>query len=494
MATRPVHPVIYQINTWVWLGELSRRYGRPIHLGVVPAQEWDALASLGIDALWLMGVWERSPAGIRIAAQNEGLVADFRHALPDFSPEDNVGSPYCVRSYIVDAHLGGPEGLMEARRMLAERDIKLILDFVPNHCAPDHAWVAQHPEYFIHGDQEDSRRAPGSFMQIGDRVFACGRDPHYQAWPDVLQLNAFHPEARRAMIETVLNIAGQCDGIRCDMAMLVMNSVFAQTWGPRAGSEPAQEFWPELIQVVRKKYADFLFIAEAYWNLEWQLQQQGFDFCYDKRLYDRLEHGNAESVRLHLCAERSYQDKLLRFIENHDERRAAKAFASQKAFAAAVTAATIPGARLFHEGQFEGRRIRLPVFLGRRPDEPVDTDVKAFYDRFLDILGGDCLRNGQWRLCERIGSPDAAGGEKLVAWSWRNENESYLIVVNISDAPARGQVRLPWNDPTGEKTLWTDIFTGNICEIKSGGLSVDLPAWRFYFLKSRIPPAAERAE
>ncbi|MBA4398102.1 MAG: alpha-amylase [Syntrophus sp. (in: bacteria)] len=483
MTTRCAHPVIYEINTWVWLGEMSRRYGKTITLDAVPVQEWDALADLGIDALWLMGVWERSPAGIRIASQNEGLVADFKGTLSDFSPEDNVGSPYCVRNYTVDAHLGGPEGLSEARRMLAERDIELILDFIPNHVAPDHSWVMEHPEYFIRGNEEEFSKDPGSFMQIDNRVFACGRDPHYPAWPDVLQLNAFHPEARRAIIDMVLNIAGQCDGVRCDMAMLVMNPVFSGTWGTRAGSEPEQEFWPELIRAVRKSHPSFLFLAEAYWGLEWRLQQQGFDFCYDKRLYDRLKHDNAESVRLHLCAERSYQDKLIRFIENHDEPRAAIAFSSEKAFAAAVTIATIPGARLFHEGQFEGRIIRLPVFLGRRPEESGDPHIQAFYRTLLSIMKSDCLRNGEWRLCERIVSPDPAGNEKLVGWFWRNKKESCLIVVNLSDAPAQGQVRLPGNDPTGESCLWTDIFTGNVCEIRSGGLSVDLPAWGFHILK-----------
>lgn len=482
MTTRPAHPVIYEINTWIWLGELSRRYGETITLDAVPAPEWDALAGLGIDALWLMGVWERSPAGIRIAAQHEGLVADFKRALPDFSPQDNVGSPYCVRSYVVNAHLGGPNGLTEARRMLAERKIRLILDYVPNHCAPDHAWVAQHPEYFIQGDAEDLSKNPGLFIMAGDRVFARGRDPHYPAWPDVVQLNAFHPGARRAMIATVLNIAGQCDGIRCDMTMLMMNPVFARTWGPRAGPEPAGEYWPALIQAVRKNHPDFLFLAEAYWDLEWQLQQQGFDFCYDKRLYDRLEHGNAESVRLHLCAERSYQDKLIRFIENHDEPRAAAAFSAQKAFAAAVTVATIPGAMLFHEGQFEGRKARLPVFLGRRPAEPPDPDIQAFYRMLLNIMKSDCLRNGQWRLCERSGRPDLAGDEKLVAWSWRDDREKYLIVVNLSDAPAQGQVRLPWNDLTGGVWLWIDLFTENVYEIKGDDLYVDLPAWGFHIL------------
>ncbi|MEP6933914.1 MAG: alpha-amylase, partial [Nitrospirota bacterium] len=96
MLAWPPHPRIYEINTWVWLDELSRRHQRQIHLGNVPAQDWDAVESLGLDAVWLMGVWERSPAGIAISMRNEGLLEDFHRALPDFSADDNVGSPYCV--------------------------------------------------------------------------------------------------------------------------------------------------------------------------------------------------------------------------------------------------------------------------------------------------------------------------------------------------------------------------------------------------------------
>jgi len=142
-----------------------------------------------------------------------------------------------------------------------------------------------------------------------------------------------------------------------------MNSIFERTWGNRAGTRPATDYWPEVIPAVKKSHPDFLFIAEAYWDLEWELQQQGFDYCYDKKLYDRLEHDNAESVRLHLCADPAYQRKLVRFIENHDEPRAAATFSPEKERAAAVTIATVTGAKLFHEGQFEGRRVRLPVFL-----------------------------------------------------------------------------------------------------------------------------------
>jgi Alpha amylase, catalytic domain len=130
--------------------------------------------------------------------QNKGLLEDFRRALPDFAAEDNVGSPYCVRRYVVDKHLGGGEGLAVARKSLAQRSIRLILDFVPNHVAPDHPWVLEHPEYFICGDKKDLERDAASFYESGGNVCACGRDPYFPAWPDVLQLNSFQPGLRAA--------------------------------------------------------------------------------------------------------------------------------------------------------------------------------------------------------------------------------------------------------------------------------------------------------
>ncbi|HJV35573.1 MAG TPA: hypothetical protein VJ604_10920, partial [Geomonas sp.] len=130
MESWPKRPVIYEINTWVWLQELGTKGKSPVTLANVPDQEWDAIASFGFDAVWFMGVWERSPAGIRVARANPGLLADFRRALPDFTDADNVGSPYCVRNYQVDPHLGGPKGLAAARKELAKRGMKLILDFV----------------------------------------------------------------------------------------------------------------------------------------------------------------------------------------------------------------------------------------------------------------------------------------------------------------------------------------------------------------------------
>ncbi|RNC68250.1 MAG: alpha-amylase [Desulfuromonadales bacterium] len=482
MNTWSRYPVIYEINTWVWLRELGEKHNTPITLATVPDQEWDAIASMGFDAVWFMGVWERSPAGIRIAMGNEGLLADFRRALPDFTDEDNVGSPYCVRNYVVDPHLGGPEGLAIARRELARRGLRLILDFVPNHVAPDHPWVSEHPDFFIQGDYGDSVREPSAFVTVGEHVFACGRDPFFPAWPDVLQLNAFNPGLRSAIAATVNTIADQCDGVRCDMAMLVMNNIFQRTWGERAGDRPKGEYWPELIGAVRASHPGFLFMAEAYWDLEWELQQQGFDFCYDKKLYDRLEHGPAENVRLHLFADLPYQERLVRFIENHDEPRAAATFSPEQERVAALLTTTLPGAVLLHEGQFEGRRVRLPVFLGRRPDEPADKDLQAFYLNLLRVIASEGLRKGKWQLCDREGWPDNGSYLNLVAWCWTGNDVRHLIIVNLSEWGSQARVRVPWNEIRGRTWRLVDLLSGETWdrdgdEMAGAGLFIDLEPW-----------------
>lgn len=488
MKTWPKNPVIYEINTWVWLAELSRKYQATVDLATVPEQEWDAIASYGFDAVWLMGVWERSPAGIEISMRNKGLLEDFRRALPDFSADDNVGSPYCVRRYVVDERLGGPTGLAAARGMLSNRGLRLILDFVPNHVAPDHPWASTHPEYFIQGDEEDLRKDPASFVAAGGKVLACGRDPYFPAWADVIQLNAFNPGLRIAIAETVEQIAQQCDGVRCDMAMLMMNDIFERTWGSRAGARPTDDYWPSLIPAVRTRHPEFRFLAEAYWDLEWALQQQGFDFCYDKNLYDRMEHGDAENVRLHLLADISYQQGLVRFLENHDEPRAAASFAAEKARAAAVLALTLPGAKLLHEGQFEGRRVRLPVFLSRRPDESPDQDLQAFYQRLLTETARDVFRNGQWRLCDRSGWPDNPSHLNIASWCWERGNDRYLVVVNFSGTPSQAAIRIPWEDLRGKawrlsELLSVESYERGGDEIADSGFFVSLEPWRWHCLR-----------
>jgi hypothetical protein len=499
MPKWPRYPTIYEVDTWVWLSDLSEKSGTSVDLGCVSSAEWDVMATYGFDAVWLMGVWERSPAGIAIANRNQNLLDDFRRALPDFQLKDNVGSPYCVRRYVVDEHLGGPAGLAVARKELAKRGMNLLLDFVPNHVAPDHPWVKEHPEYFVQGSANDTKNDPTSFIHIEGCTFACGRDPYFPAWPDVLQLNAFQPGLRQAVLETVSNIASQCDGLRCDMAMLLLNAIFDRTWGSRSGQRPATEYWVDVIPAIKKEHPGFLFIAEAYWDLEWELQQKGFDFCYDKKLYDRLEHDSAENIRLHLCADLAYQEKLVRFIENHDEPRAAATFSPDKQKAAAVTISTLPGGRLLHEGQFVGRKIRPPVFLGRRPLEPTNHELHAFYTTLMAAMDRPAFRDGQWTLCERTGWPDNSSFENLVAWTWVKGDDRYLILVNLSDNTVQARVHLPWRDLAGETWRLSDAISGTIYdrdgdEMLSPGLYVELGPWNFNFFQCGCLQSRDRKD
>ena len=300
MSAWPKNPSIYEIDTWSWLSALGASLGTPVGLHSVPAREWDRLAGIGVHAVWLRGVWERSVASASIADRMALERGEYRGAAPDCQPRDSVGSTLCVRRYAVDAGLGGAPGLMAARRELRKRGLRLVLDFVPNHVAPDHPWVREHPEYFIRGTPAEALRDPRSYIRRHGWVFACGRDAYFPACPFVLQLNAFNPWLRGEVRSTLVDIAAQCDGVRCDLAMVVMNSVFARTWGARAGTKPALEYWSDVIPAVRRIHPGCLFIADAQWEFAAELQRQGFDWAYDGRLYDHLVHGEMHVVNHHL--------------------------------------------------------------------------------------------------------------------------------------------------------------------------------------------------
>jgi hypothetical protein len=487
MPPLPARPTLYEINTAVWLAELSAAHGRSVTLGDVPGETWDAVASLGVHAVWLMGVWERSPEGLRVALANHGLAADFRHALPDVTEADILASPYCVRRYRVDARFGGQDGLAAARAALAARGVSLVLDFVPNHAARDHAWVAAHPDWFIGGTEEDLAREPEAYFRSGDRVIACGRDPYFPAWSDVAQVNAFSNGLRAAFVDTLCDIADRADGVRCDMAMLLVGDVFARTWGARAGPRPGEEFWPTVIGAVTAHAPAFRFVAEAYWDLEWTLQQQGFDYCYDKRLYDRLLHDSPDAVYQHLMAEAAYQERLVRFVENHDEARAVAAFGAARAKAAAALVLAAPGAVLVHEGQLEGRAVRVPVFLQRRLAEPSSDEMRGWLAPLLRDRARPVFREGRWWLCPRSGWSGDERWRALVPLAWQAGDDRRLVVVNLSADRAVGRVSLPWHDLVGRAWTVADLAGGRAfhrdgSDLAADGLYVDLPAWGAHWL------------
>jgi hypothetical protein len=413
-----------------------------------------------------------------------------------------VGSPYCIHHYTVDKHLGGKAELAALRERLAARGMRLILDFVPNHVSIDHPWLWTHPECFIQATEQEAQEKPDYFFEstvsTQRRYFANGRDPYFPAWTDTAQLNAFSPVLRANVVDTLQDIADQCDGVRCDMAMLVTNKVFFQTWGERGGQVPSLDYWDVVIPAVRSHHPEFKFIAEVYWDMEWDLQQQGFDYTYDKRLYDRLRQEPARAVNAHLFAEPDYQDRMVRFIENHDEPRATAALGPMRDLAAAVLITTLPGATLLHEGQLVGRQIKLPVQLARRVLEPDNGVVEAYYRMLLDETCHPIYHEGTWRLRECGTAWDLnATHRSLIAYTWRQGDERRLIVVNYSESSAQARITLPDFDLSGELWRLHDAlhqvdYDRDGGEMVENGLYIDLCPWDSHiFCFTCVTPSPE---
>ncbi|HXJ22840.1 MAG TPA: alpha-amylase family glycosyl hydrolase [Polyangia bacterium] len=498
----PSNPALYQINTRVVLQERGAALGRPATLDDFEDRFLDDIAAKGFDWVWLLGVWQMGPVARAISRSNPKLVAECRNDLPDLREEDITGSPFAIVAYDVSSDFGGNRALARFRERLGARGLKLLLDFVPNHTAPDHPWVAKHPEYYIHGSEQDLASQPQNYIRVSlpgrkTAILAHGRDPYFDGWPDTLQLNYRHAGFREARIAELGSIAERCDGVRCDMAMLLQPQIIQRTWGDRSrpadGSPPKDNpFWDEAIRAVKRRHPGFLFVAEVYWDMEWELQQAGFDYTYDKRLYDRLHAQAATPVREHLTADPAFQQRSLRFLENHDEPRAAAAFPKEVHQAAAVIALLSRGLRFIHEGQIEGRRVHVSMHLGRRPAEPVDEDLQAFYWRLLECMRRPEVRDGDWRLedCRPAWAGNPTSGQLVVA-SWQLGERRLITAVNYGPSQAQGYVTFHMNGLEGRSFTLVDLLSeaqyrraGD--ELAAGGLYLDMLPWGRQVFELRI--------
>jgi len=393
----PPHPKIYQINTIPWLIEIGTKKKQLLTLTDITIDMLPAEFQY-FDVIYLLGIWKRSPRGVVISQNNKPLHDECRRVLPDLQTDDLIGSAFSIFNYEVNPEIGGEEGLRHLRTILEKLNLRLIVDFIPNHFGIDAPIAQSHPDWFIQGTYDELKHSPESFVESGSYIFAHARDPYFPPWIDTIQINAFSPGLRTEYKKILQYIGEFCDGVRCDMAMLQINAVFEKIWGPKVGCAPTTEFWTEIIQSVKEKFPEFQFIAEVYWDKEAILHSFGFDYCYDKTYYDKLLVCSAPNIRHYLHADLEYQKKLVRFIENHDEPRSLTQFGIHRAKTAAVLTLFSPGAKLFYEGQIQGLLLRTPVQLKRRQNEAKIPEIEQFYHILLNFCTNLTKDNALWEL------------------------------------------------------------------------------------------------
>ena len=421
-------PLVYEINTRVWLRRLSDIYQKPVTLGTIPEKEFDFFSICGFNIIWLMGVWKPSLYSQAIARSHQCLRTVFLEQLDNLDLEDIGASPYAIPEYSLNPCLGEEEELDIFRKRLNDSGIKLMLDFVPNHLAIDNKWLPEHPEYFVAVSNEEHYLDPNScFEYKRDKYLAHGKDPYFPAWTDTLQLNYANPQTHDLMTENLLSVSEKCDAVRCDVAMLILKSVFDTTWSPLSGPMP-EEFWSKAIKAVKSRKPTFVFLAESYWNKEWELQQLGFDYTYDKPFYDHITSHPVNIIRLreHLKAEWNYRSKLCLFLENHDEPRAGKKLGPNHLVAALILL-TSPGMHLIHQGQMEGFKLQLPVQLLRHKKEPLNGDLLAFYQTLFSLTNREIFTSGKIEIL-KLTLHDTSG---CIAYRRYLNEESAFIIANF---------------------------------------------------------------
>jgi len=485
------NPALLQVNTRVFLTELSRKMHRKVTLDDIPDEEIETWSNAGFDWIYMLSVWQTGEAGRGISRANPHWRREFEETLDDLEEDDIIGSGFAITSYDVADSLGGAEALKRFRQRIAGVGMKLMLDFVPNHMAPDHPWVQDHPDFFIRGTVDDISQTPENFKWVrrkhDELILAYGRDPYFSGWPDTIQLNYENEHLQEAMKEQLLLVADHCDGLRCDMAMLLLPDIFDRTWGVSI-----KPFWPDAIRRVKENHPGFVMMGEVYWDLEYEMQQQGFNFTYDKRLYDRLRAREATSVRDHLKANVDYQEKLARFLENHDEQRAASIFPWEAHQAAAILTFLTPGLKFFHQGECQGKRVKVSPHLGRGPDEKPDVMIEAFYAQLFTLLKRPVFHEGEWQLVKVLPAWDNNPTcQNFIAFSWCYQDIKILAIVNYASYEGQALIRLPFVGMEGQAFYLREIFNDEIyqrdgTELVQRGLYVDLPGWGYHLFELRI--------
>jgi glycosidase len=480
----PKNPTLLQVSARPWLYLLSERKGKTIKsFKQIPDDVFADIQTKGFDYLWVMGVWSIGQEGIKHDRTTQSLVDGYKKILPDYKEADAIGCPYAITQYTCNPELcpGGDDDLTWLRNKLKSYNIKLMLDFVPNHSAHDSPWVKSNPTYYIRkpsGDAADSSRYFSDGIAFGNMQYSS-------AWTDVAQLNYWDSGLRTHMTNQLLKIAKYADGIRCDMAYIILNDYFGTTWSKElkaySYSKPSKEFWTSAISSVKSKYPNTIFLAEVYGDYYTTLIDTGFDYTYDKTLLDRFHSEHLDNIRDWITHTKSQKQHMCRFLENHDDNRAVEHFGNSvtKANAAALATYTLPGLRFFFQDQWLGFQNKLDVHLRRAKSESQKSEAVNLYNKLFPIITDPTIKNGEWTYLTVSGN-DAW---RLMAWKWKNSSTSkkMLIVCNFSNTKAGGSVVVSDVSGSGNITIKELLsgtsYTRSASEMKSSGLNVVVDAW-----------------
>ncbi len=472
---------------YVWLDQLSRSHGHPItRLDQIPDAELDRLAAWGFTGLWLIGLWERSPASQRIK-QICG------------NPEA-IASAYSLYDYEVAEDLGGWNALASLRERAARRGIRLASDMVPNHTGIYSRWVIQHPDWFVQTDYppfptyqfngEDLSHDSNVCLQIEDgywskqdaavvfkhydrrdgrtRYIYHGNDGTSIPWNDTAQLNYLIPEVREAVIQTILHVARNFQIIRFDAAMTLAKKHYERLWFPlrgHGGGIPSRaehgmskeefdavfpvEFWREVVDRVAAEAPGTLLLAEAFWMMEgYFVRTLGMHRVYNSAFMNMLKmeenHKYRHTIKNVLEFNPEVLKRFVNFMNNPDERTAVEQFGSQdKYFGACVLLATMPGLPMFGHGQIEGFREKYGMEYKRAYwDEQIDEGLVRGHELWIFPLlrrrwlfsGSENFKLYDFYACDCI-------NENVFAYSNRVGDQHSLVMYHNTFSTAAGWIR-----------------------------------------------------
>jgi glycosidase len=480
--------VLIAKNSYVWLEQLSRKYGRWIKtLDQIPDEELEILRDRGFTGLWLIGLWERSPASQKIKQR--------------MGDADAVASAYSLYSYDIAEDLGGWSALENLRGRAWQRGVRLSADMVPNHMGIDSKWVIEHPDWFLSlpyspypsysFNSEDLCEDPrvGIYLedhyydrtdaavvfqrrdhQTGDvRYIYHGNDGTSFPWNDTAQLDYLKAEVREAVIQTILHVARNFPVIRFDAAMTLAKKHIQRLWFPEPGSGGAipsrsehgltraefdaaipNEFWREVVDRVAAEVPDTLLLAEAFWLLEgYFVRTLGMHRVYNSAFMHMLRDEDNAKYRMAIKNTLEFDSQILKryvnFMNNPDEKTAIEQFGNgDKYFGAATVLATLPGLPMFGHGQVEGFREKYGMeFRKPKLDETPDEGLIAGHDwKIFPVLHrrhlfADVENFYLYDLFTADGSVD----ENVFAYSNVHQDDRGLVIYHNRFADTSGWIK-----------------------------------------------------